>query len=244
MFQAIAGHDPRDPTSSRLTVPDYLNNLGQSLNGLRVGIPETYFYDATTPEITDLVRASLDVLVDAGAELVPVTIPASITVTNSLTSLVTATEGASIHQAWLQDRPGDYGNQTRARMSSGLTTPATRYLQARKLRAPILAEFAEAVFEKADVLHCPVMISAIPTIAETDLSANPGFAEFITKMGHCTRPINFLGLPAVTVPCGFTANGLPTAFQVVARPFDEATMLRVGHAYQKATDWHKMAPPI
>ena len=244
MFQAIAGHDPRDPTSSRLTVPDYLNNLGQSLNGLRVGIPETYFYDATTPEITDLVRASLDVLVDAGAELVPVTIPASITVTNSLTSLITATEGASIHQAWLQDRPGDYGNQTRARMSSGLTTPATRYLQARKLRAPILAEFAEAVFEKADVLHCPVMISAIPTIAETDLSANPGFAEFITKMGHCTRPINFLGLPAVTVPCGFTANGLPTAFQVVARPFDEATMLRVGHAYQKATDWHKMAPPI
>lgn len=244
MFQAIAGHDPRDPTSSRLAVPDYAAALGQGIKGLRVAVPETYFYEPVEPAVEALVRASLDALTDAGAELVAVQIPKSIADTNFLTSLITATEGASIHQAWLQDRPNDYGNQTRVRMSSGLTTPATRYLQARRLRAPILAEFAEAVFERADVLHCPVMITEVPTIAETDLSANPGFADFITKMGHCTRPINFLGLPSLTVPCGFTPNGLPTAFQVVARPFDEATMLRVGHTYQSATNWHTQAPVL
>ena len=244
MFQAIAGHDPRDPTSSRLAVPDYLGGLGTDLKGLRVGVPESYFYDPVEPAVADVVRASLDVLEAAGAKLVGVSIPDSVAVTNPLTSLITATEGASIHQPWLQNRPKDYGNQTRVRMSSGLTTPATRYLQALNLRAPLLAEFTEAVFDKVDVLHCPVMITQIPTIAETDVAANPGFADFITKMGHCTRPINFLGLPSVTVPCGFTPNGLPTAFQVVARPFDEATMLRVGHAYQMETDWHTRAPKL
>jgi len=244
MFQQVAGHDPRDPTSSRLSVPEYSAGLNGDLKGLRVGVPETYFYDPVAPEVAERVQASLDPLVDAGAELVGVTIPESITLSNPLTSLITATEGASIHQHWLQTRPQDYGSQTRARMSTGLATPATRYLQARNLRAPLLAEFAEAVFEKADVLHCPVMISEVPTIAETDLAANPGFAEMIVRFGHCTRPINFLGLPSLTVPCGFTPNGLPTAFQVVARPFDEATMLRVGHAYQARTDWHERMPEL
>jgi len=244
MFQAIAGHDPRDPTSSWLSVPDYTAGLDGDLKGLRVGVPETYFYDPVDPVVAEMVQASLDPLVDAGAELVGVTIPESIALSNPLTSLITATEGASIHQRWLQTRPGDYGSQTRARMATGLATPATRYLQARDLRAPLLAEFAEAVFDKVDVLHCPVMISEVPTIAETDMAANPGFVDMVVRFGHCTRPINFLGLPALTVPCGFTPNGLPTAFQVVARPFDEATMLRVGHAYQAGTDWHERAPEL
>lgn len=242
IFQAIAGHDPNDPTSSRLAVPDCLERLDGDLKGLRIGVPENYFYDPVVPAVETLVRASLDVLADAGAELVALTVPDAVVLTNPLTSLITATEGAAIHQAWLQDRTGDYGTQTRVRMSSGLTTPATRYLQARNLRAPILAAFAEAVFSKVDLLHCPVMVTEIPTIAETDIAANPGFADFITQMGHCTRPINFLGLPSLTVPCGFTPNGLPNAFQVVARPFDEATMLRAGHAYQMRTDWHARVP--
>ena len=100
------------------------------------------------------------------------------------------------------------------------------------------------MFDKVDVLHSPVMNTAVPTIADTDLSANPGFAEFITRMGYCTRPVNYLGLPSLTVPCGFTENGLPTAFQIVARPFDETSMLRVGHAYQAATDWHSKVPDL
>lgn len=244
MLQAISGADTDDPTASPLPVPDYTSSLGRGIRGLRVAVPENYFYDPVDAEVAALVRASLDVLVDAGAELVAVTIPNNIADTNFLTSMAIATEGAAIHQTWLAKRPGDYGNQTRARMSGGLTTPATRYLQALRLRAPMLAEFAEAVFDKADLLHCPVMTTPVPTIAETDLSANPGFAELVVNMGHCTRPINFLGLPALTVPCGFTANRLPTAFQLVARPFDEAGMLRAGHAYQAATDWHNQAPSL
>jgi len=244
IFGIIAGNDPLDPTSSQLNVPNYNNALSKGIKGLRIGVPENYFFDLVETEIADLLGAALDVLVDAGAELVPITIPASLEATNALTSLIISTEAASIHQAWLQTRPEDYGSQTRARMNSGLTTAATRYVQARNLRTPLLADFAEAVFNKVDLLHCPVMNTAVPTIKETDLLANPGFAEIIGQMGHCTRPINYLGLPSLTIPCGFTANGLPSAFQLVARPFDEATMLRAGHAYQKATNWHTRAPTL
>jgi aspartyl-tRNA(Asn)/glutamyl-tRNA(Gln) amidotransferase subunit A len=244
ILQEIAGADTNDPTTSALPVPDYAAALGRGVKGMKIGVPENYFYDPVDAEVANLVRASLDVLTDAGAELVAVRIPDVIADTNFLTSMAIATEGAAIHQTWLAERPGDYGNQTRARMSTGLSTPATRYLQALRLRAPILAEFAQAVFDKCDVLHCPVMLTPIPTIAETDLSANPGFADLVVGMGHCTRPINFLGLAALTVPCGFTANGLPTAFQLVPRPFDEATMIAAGHAYQKATDWHRRVPTL
>jgi aspartyl-tRNA(Asn)/glutamyl-tRNA(Gln) amidotransferase subunit A len=244
MFQQIAGADANDPTASTLPVPNYAATLKAGVKGLRIGVPENYFYDPVDGEVAALVRASLNVLEDAGAELVAVRVPDAIADSNFLTSMAIATEGAAIHQAWLAERPGDYGNQTRARMSTGLATPATRYLQALRMRAPMLAAFADAVFTKCDLLHCPVMTAPIPTIAETDLSANPGFAELVVGMGHCTRPINYLGLPALTMPCGFTANGLPTAFQLVARPFDEATMLRAGHAYQQATDWHMRVPTV
>jgi len=242
MFQAIAGHDPRDPTSSRLAVPDYVAALESGVKGLRVAVPENFFYDPVDPEIADLVRASLDVLTEAGAEPVAVTIPDSTAATNAFTSLITATEGAARHQAWLQDRPDDYGSQTRARFMTGLATPGTRYLQAINLRAAILAEFTNTVFSEADLLHLPVMISAPPTIAESDTAANPGFMEAIVAMGHCTRPVNYLGLPALTVPCGFTGSGLPTAFQLVGRPFDEATLYAAGAAYQRDTDWHDRVP--
>jgi len=244
MLQAIAGPDRRDSTASPLPVPDYVERLEKGIEGLKVAVPENYFYDQTEPEIADLVRSSLDVLIGAGAEPVAVTIPDSIVPTNAFTSLIIAAEAAATHQLWLQERPDDYGPQTRARMMAGLTTAASRYIQARSMRAPILAEFTEAVFAKADILHIPVMISPIPTIAESDTAANPGFMDAIVAMGLCTRPINYLGLPALTLPCGFDGNGLPTAFQLVGRPFDEATLYQAGAAYQRDTDWHEMMPQI
>jgi len=127
---------------------------------------------------------------------------------------------------------------------AGLTTPATRYIQALNLRGQVPDQFVEAVFQKADVLHIPVMITPVPTLAESNLAANPGFSAFIATMGHCTRPINYLGLPALSVPCGFTKSGLPTSFQLVERPFDESTLYRLGHSYERETGWTELAPEL
>jgi len=90
----------------------------------------------------------------------------------------------------------------------------------------------------------PVMMMPVPTIAETDVADNPGFLDIITRLGHCTRPINYLGLPGLNIPCGFTAGDLPVSFQLVGRPYDERTLYRIGRAYERETDWTDRQPDL
>ncbi|RMD63224.1 MAG: hypothetical protein D6826_05475, partial [Alphaproteobacteria bacterium] len=210
----------------------------------RIGVPETYFYDPVMPEVAARVRASLDVFVALGAEIVPVHLPPFIADANALNVLITAVEGAAFHARWLRERRDDYGAQTLSRLLPGLLQPATRYIEALNLRTAMLAALTESVFAVADVLHTPVWPIPVPTIAESDLVTNPEFMDLITASGHCVRPFNFTGLPAIVVPAGMTENGLPTAFQLVARPFDEAGLLRAAAAYERETGCTAAAPPL
>lgn len=243
LLGAIAGHDENDYRSSRHPVDDYTRVLENSINGLRIAVPVNLFYDPVTDEIRAHVEASLDVLRRAGAEIIPVTIPDCVRSANILNNLIGATEGAGFHSRWLRDRPGDYGSLTLVRFMVGAMCPADRYQEALALRAVILKEFADAVFEKADLFHCPMMPTPVPTIRETDFARNPeGFAPFVTVTGQCVRPFNYIGLPSASIPCGFTDNGLPVSFQLAGRPFDEATVLNAAHIYQKETDWAQQMP--
>jgi aspartyl-tRNA(Asn)/glutamyl-tRNA(Gln) amidotransferase subunit A len=244
ILQTIAGFDERDPTSSRRPVGSFLGELEKGAKGLRVGVPENYFYDSLAPEAEKPVRASLEVLRRAGARLVSVRVPDSVSSTNAMTTSSIVAEGAGLHARWLRERPQDYGTQTRGRLMLGMLCPASRYVEMLNLRAPIAAEFVDAVFAKADVLHTPVLPVEVPTIAETDMAANPGFLALLRGLGHATRPFSFMGLPAISVPCGFTANGLPASFQLAGRPFDEATLFRVARAYERECDWHARAPEL
>ncbi|NQW00390.1 MAG: amidase [Rhodospirillales bacterium] len=244
MMRAISGRDEKDPTSSPLPVPDYLDGIDTGIRGLRIGIPETYFYDDMDPAIEAIVRASLDVLESLGGILVPVKLPSSIAVTNALCGLMTTTEGVALHKDWLKNRWDDYGKQTRNRFSAGLLMPASGYLEALNGRARILADFAAAVFETADVLHTPVIPIPIPTTAQSSDASSANFFALTNLIGRCTRPVNYLGLPGLNVPCGFTGPNLPVSFQLVGRPFDEKTLYRVGQAYETATDWHAQSPNI
>jgi len=244
MLQTIAGADGNDPNVSPLPVPDYLEEIEGGVKGLRIAVPNTHFYDGIDSGVEDLVRTSLKVYEAAGAEIIFVDLPESIKATNTMTSLMTAVEGSTLHYEWLRDRYEDYGAQTRTRFSLGFMTPAVRYHQAISMRARILSDFAAAVFEKADVLHTPMINMPIPKYSPDDTLANQNFLELIAKIGHCTRPINYLGLPGLNVPCGFTDNGLPCSFQLVGRPFDEKTLYRAGFAYERETKWTGMAPDI
>ncbi len=245
MLGAIAGHDDRDPLSNKRGVPDYSAGLSMSVQGIRIAVPANHFYDPVTDEVRAHVEGSLAVLRDAGAEIVEVTIPDSLSAANLLNNLIGATEGAAFHSRWLRECPDDYGRTTLARFLTGAMCPADRYLEALNLRAVILKDFADAVFTKADLLHVPLMPMPVPRIDETDFGTKKeGFAEFIATAGHCTRCFNYFGLPAASIPCGFTDNGLPVSFQLVGRPFDEATILRMAHAYQRETDWHARSPGL
>ncbi len=243
LFSAVAGHDPRDLQSSRMAVADPLASLDAGVKGLRVGVPTSYFYDPVSPDMAGLVRASLEVLRRAGAAIVEVAIP-DIAPANPLTTLITAAEGAAVNARWLKTRAADFGPQTLGRLVMGLLAPREAIVDALCWRKAIAREFCESVFAACDVLHTPVMVEAPPTIAASDIGANPGFASAMVAMGHCTRPFNFLGLPAIAVPCGFDAKGLPAAFQLAARPFAEATLLRAARAYERETDWTARAPVL
>lgn len=244
MMQAIAGHDPKDPVTSAMPVADYGAELEKDVRGLKLGVPENFFYDGVAPEIRALVEASLKTYEDLGCVIVPVKVPDAVTIMNRLTNLITATEGASVHSRWLAEQASDYGPQTRARLAIGLFTPASLYLRVLTLRKRLVREFCDQVFGKIDALHTPLMVMPVPTLAESNMAANPGFADYLLKIGHNTRPGNFLGLPGLNIPCGFTPDGLPCSFQLMGRPFDEGLLYRLGHAYQQATDWHERAPDL
>jgi aspartyl-tRNA(Asn)/glutamyl-tRNA(Gln) amidotransferase subunit A len=241
LLRVISGHDAKDATTSPRAVPDYLADLEAPIQGLRIAVPENYFYDPLVPAVRTVLNESLQVFRRLGARIVPVTIP-SIEVANPMVLLIMGVEAAALHGRWLRERPGDYGKQTLGRLLPGLLYPATRYVDALNLRQKVMKHFADAVFARADVLHLPVLPIEVPTIAESDLAANPGFSEFVLHFGHCTRPFNYLGLPAMSVPAGRTRNGLPCGVQLVGRPFDEATLLHAARAFERETGSTSIRP--
>ena len=230
----VAGRDARDPRSSWLPVPDYEASVERGVAGLRIGVPQNFFLEGVAGDVALRLEESLQALAALGAEIVPVAVPAPEHLTELSRVLVYA-EAAAIHGPWLRDHSENYSPQVRVRAATGLAIPAAAYHQAQQLRPGILRQFVDAVFSKCDVLHLPTLGIPVPTLAETDVGGSAAMWEKIAVLVRCTAPFNYLGLPALSVPCGFTDNGLPTSFQLVGRPFSEATLLATAHAYDGVT---------
>jgi len=239
----IAGADADDPTASERPVDDYLAACSRPVRGLRLAVPRQYYYD----ELDEAVAAALDAAQgsfrDLGVELQPVDVPDH-DVMNLLWPISMSAEAAAIHREWLQTRPDDYGPMVRRRIEVGLYQPATRYIESLNLRAQYLDDFCAAVFAEADAMLVPTVPLPAPTLAATDVGDGPALTEMVQRLSRCTRPISYLGLPALSVPCGFSPDGLPLALQLVGRPFAEATLCALGDAYQQATDWHRQQPAL
>jgi aspartyl-tRNA(Asn)/glutamyl-tRNA(Gln) amidotransferase subunit A len=242
ILQCVAGHDPRDPTSANVPVPDYQRHLREDLKGLRVGIPSNAIFEAAEPEIREALGQSRRVLASLGAEIVEVSLPDPGLI-YTLTNVVNKAEAASIHGEWLRSRPQDYSLSVRSRIEAGFHIPATQYLDAVRAQGRLLEDFITDVFGRVDVVHMPVLGMSVPTIAETQIHDSEGVPRLIERITRYTRWVSYLGLPALSVPCGFTANGLPIGFQLLGRPFVESVLFAVGHAYQQQTDWHARASP-
>ncbi len=242
IMQVIAGADIADPTASHMPVPDYASQLNGHLKNLTIAVPGNYYYEHVTPGVKKALDDSLTALRDLGAKTVTTGVP-DMALINALMIVVMAVEAASIHRNWLATRPDDYADQVRSRIEPGLYYPATRYTEALSLRAKIAAEYVASAMQGADLLHLPTLSIPVPSIAETTAGDPAAIAAKIGAITHCTRGINYLGLPALAVPCGFV-DALPVSFQLVGKPFTEALLLRAGDAYQRVTDWHKRLPPL
>ncbi|MEJ2173407.1 MAG: amidase [bacterium] len=241
LLAVLAGADADDPTCETRAVPDFVAALERPAKGLRVGRPTRYFYDSADAGVVACMEASLDMLRRLGATVVDVE-PPDLSAAAAAWSIVAASEAAALHASWLRTRAQDYSEQIRTRLAQGLAIPAPAYVDALRMRGPALHAFGEAVFSRCDVLHAPVVDFATPTIAESEVGGSPEMMAVLGRITRLTRPISFLGLPALAVPAGFLPNGLPVAMQLVGRPFDESTLFALGHAYQAATDWHQRAP--
>ena len=241
----IAGEDPLDPTSSERPVPDYAGRLSRpardGIRGLRVGTAKRYFHDAMDPEIEALVAASLETYARLGAEIVEVDLPDMEPWAHAAVMIIAA-EASAAHANWMRTRPQDYSDQVRARLELGLAIPAASYLECLRLRGDALKKFSTAVFARADVLHVPSVSFQTPTIEATDVGGGETMMKVMNTITRLSRPGNFLGLPCLSVPAGFTKQGMPTATQLIGRQFDEATLFSAGHAYQQATGWHQRSP--
>ena len=244
MMEAIAGTDANDPTCSNEPVPPYESLLeGADASGLRIGVPVNHFYDAASDAVKAALAESLEVYRGLGAEIVQVTVPDP-TELRDLFGVVVRAEAANIHAEWLVKRRDDYAPEVRTRIEAGLYLTAVRYLEAMRLRPLLLRQFVSAVFYKVDVLHAPGLAVAVPTVAETNAAASGDALNLNEHLAWCTRTASYLGLPSLAVPCGFADGGLPVGFQLIGRPLAEAQLLCLGHAYQRETTWHAMAPPI
>lgn len=226
---------------SVITARDYLSRIDTGIAGLRIAVPGGYYRELLHPEINAALGEAVKVLTSLGA-IMAETAPPDMATINALMQLIMSVEAATIHRRWLIERPQDYADQVRARIEPGLFYPATRYVEALSLRAQITADWIASCMGDADLSLLPAISIPAPTIAATTEGDPADVARVIGQLTHCTRGINYLGLPGASVPCGFDAAGLPIAFQLVGRPHSEATILRTAHAYQDATDWHHRVP--
>jgi len=236
----MAGVDPADPTTSTRAVPDYLAAMRGSLHGMTIGIPSAFYVEDLDADVARVLDETKATLAREGARVVEVKLPEQRQLT-AASQLVLAVEAAGFHAQWMRERPQDYGPQVLMRLQNALGVPALSYLEALRWRGVALAEFVAAI-EGVDAVLAPVSPVPAPTIADSDVGNSLNAEAVIQRLTRFTRPINYLGLPSLALPCGFAANGLPIGLQLFGRAFDEATLLRIGAAWQRATDFHTKVP--
>ncbi len=259
ILQVIAGHDPLDSTSSTLPVPDYSAGLTGDMRGLRIGIPHEYFVEGIEAGVEQATREAIDVLRDLGAEIVDVSLPTTAYALPAYYIIATAEASANLarydgvrygprlagESMWdeIERTRGElFGPEVRRRIMLGTYVLSAGYYdayykRAQQVRTLINNEF-NAVFAQIDLLATPTS----PTVAfPIGQKVDDPIAMYLSDL--CTLPANLAGLPGMAIPCGLS-NNLPVGLQLLGKPFDESTLLRVGDAYQRATDWHTMHPNL
>ena len=238
MLQAIAGHDPKDPTSSREPVPDYSAALKPDIKGLRVGVPRHFFFsddEAISKDTLSLADAGIKALQDMGAVVEEVTIPA-LEHNAAAHQIIILGEACAYHQRNLRRTPEKFGDNVRLRFRAGGLFSSGDYVQAQRLRNVLKREFAE-VLQRVDVIASPAMSTPAQRFDNMGVLTT-------SKVPSFTSPYNMTGLPAISVPCGLTPDGLPVGLQIAGKPFDEPTIIQAAYAYQQHSGLAEKRPPI
>ena len=226
----LAGPDARDPSASSLPVPDYVAGLDAPVAGLRVGVDEAVIGDAH-PQVQRMVQDVLAVLAGLGLKRAQCAFPDWQTL-DHLVQLVQLPDASAAHAAFLRTRPNDYGPQVRARVEVGHFIAAVDHLTALRARGTYVQRTLDRTFKDIDIAILPVLADPLPTIAELDVGGGPKVQAAMGRVVKYTRPINYLGLPTLTLPVP-RGSGLPNGIQLIGKPFAEAQLFAIGQAYQR-----------
>lgn len=236
----IAGHDPRDPASLREPVPDYSSSIGEEIRGMRIGLDQRYCTEDVAPEVSEALFAASEVLRELGAGIREVSVPSIGDLLDGW-NLVAGADAALAHRRTFPLRAGDYGPEFRAFLEAGLRATATDYARIQVASLEFSGRLA-GLFEDIDLLLCPSM--PFPPVPADLLTRQPPDDRAAGSLMQFTAPYDFSGSPTLSVPCGFTGDGLPLSLQLVGRHLEEERLCSVGHAYEQATDWHLRRPQI
>ena len=231
LLGAVAGPDPCDPSAAGQPVPSYVEALQASPRGLTAGIADRYFPEQSSPAVTTAFQESVRVLEKLGMRIREVKLPDCFEAGVAAGRVIMHAEGAAFHRDWYRTRAEEYGRKLSALIEAGLMIPAASYLRAQQVRSMAIGAM-RSLLTDVDVLIAP----STPGPAPEGL-ASTGDSVF-------NSPASTFGFPALGVPMGFAPSGLPLGLQIMGRPFDECTVLRVGAGYENATDWHMQRPAL
>ncbi len=239
LMNVLAGHDPLDPASSKEPVPDFISGINSGLNGLKIGVPQDYFFtDSVDPEIVSSVHAAIELMANNGAEIVDLPMP-WVDKGRRINMGVMYPEATSVHEKMLAEHADKYSPSVRHRIQFGFNVSAIDYVRAQRARQWFSHQMAESM-KKVDVLITPSVPIQTPTIA--DCTPAPGKTAAGGELANFTGVFDTTGQPSHSIPCGFTTSGMPIGMMITGHPFDESTVLRVGNAFEKLTNWHQRPP--
>lgn len=244
---AIAGYDDNDAYTWNRPVPDYRGALTGDVRGVKIGVVKELVdpEGGATQQTLEAALAAANTLAEIGADVEEVSLPLT-TVSGTALRTITSTERVSIHPEWLRERPQDFHHNTRVAFITGTLIPSQVYYKAQKVRALVRQQVLEA-FKRYDVLIQPTNPAPAGVMDLTPGIRSKEHAIRALKDGNFRGLYSLAGVPALSICCGFTSEGdggIPLALQIAGKPFDEATVLRVAHAYEQATPWHERKPPI
>ena len=240
-LQAIAGKDPNDPTSLPAPVPDMLDGIDGGVKGVRIGLDEKYATDGVDPELAAAVVEGVAVMKELGAEIVSVRMPDVDSYLSAWPTLCSA-EAVAAHRENYPSRRDDYGPWFRGWLDMGASVSGADYAEANNRRAELNGLIRDA-FSDIDALACPSTMGPARPITREEMYG-PLSADRGTSFQRYTVPYDYNGAPTISLPCGLSGDGLPLSLQFVGKALSEPLLCRIGHAYEQATDWHNLHPPI
>jgi aspartyl-tRNA(Asn)/glutamyl-tRNA(Gln) amidotransferase subunit A len=242
VLKIMAGYDESDPTSSTQAVPDYVTQTHGDLTGIRIGTPNNHFFEHCHEQVTDAINAAIDLFRGMGCKIIGFDFPFLPEIMASHVALDLC-EASVYHEREIENRAAEFQPDVRLLLEQGLFLPATYYIQALRVRAMVLP-VVTTLFNRFDVIITPTQPMVAPKIDQQLVMFDNGHETVDVAESRYVTPFNLTGLPALSIPCGLSRNNLPIGMQIIGRAFDESTVLRIGNAFESATDWHLKFPEL